>query len=299
MHDPEVARRYVSAWPDAAQRLADRFWPGPLTLVLPKHSAIVDEVTAGKGTVGLRVPDHAVALDLLRAADRPIAAPSANRSNRISPTTAQHVREELGDRVDLILDGGPCTVGIESTVLDLSGDEPLILRPGAITAAMIEPLVGPVRTFAGAIAKDTAAASPGQQEVHYAPTTPAYRYEAAGRCRLSPEGNGLVTLGDSSDFRRHGSLITMPNDAGEYARRLYGVLRELDAMGLRAIYVEMPPGPPRVGRRPRPHPPRDAGDVTHASTALRRFRRFLILLVLLRRRWLLPWRPHVPRLVLL
>ena len=144
----------------------------------------------------------------------------------------------------MILDGGPCTVGIESTVLDLSTDAPTILRPGAVTAEMLEPLIGPVRQFAGVTAVHTAASSPGQHETHYAPHTPAYRYEAANRCRLSPEGNGLVTLGSTPEFRRHGSLVTMPNDPAEYARVLYAVLRELDALNLRGIYIELPPARP-------------------------------------------------------
>src|SRR5207237_6177296 len=126
----ETARRYAATWTDAMQTLGAVWWPGPLTLVVPKHAAVVDEATAGRPTVALRVPDHPLALELLRAFGGPVAAPSANRSTRVSPTTAQHVLEELGDAVDMVLDGGPCTVGIESTVLDLTGDRPVILRPG-------------------------------------------------------------------------------------------------------------------------------------------------------------------------
>ena len=131
--DIAVGKKYAAEWPKTAQLLAEKFWPGPLTLVLLKSRSIVDEVTAGKNTVGLRVPNHPLALELLRQFNGPLAAPSANRSTRVSPTTAQHVHDELGDKVDLILDGGPCTVGIESTVLDLTVDPPIILRPGAIT----------------------------------------------------------------------------------------------------------------------------------------------------------------------
>jgi L-threonylcarbamoyladenylate synthase len=142
--DAAVARRYATAWPPAAAQLADRFWPGPLTLVLPKAPDIVPAVTAGLNTVGLRVPDHPVALQLLREFGGAVAAPSANRSNRVSPTTADHVREELGDAVDLVLDGGPCRVGIESTVLDLTTERPTILRPGGLSREQIEAVVGPV-----------------------------------------------------------------------------------------------------------------------------------------------------------
>ena len=167
--DAAVSRRYARQWPQAAQDLAERFWPGPLTLVLRKVAAIVDEVSAGLDTVGLRVPDHPLALQLLRAFDGPIAAPSANRSNRVSPTTADHVRGELGDRVDLILDGGPCQVGIESTVLDLSGRTPMILRPGAITRQQIERIIGPVEMIATNLRESESARSPGQQAIHYSP----------------------------------------------------------------------------------------------------------------------------------
>src|SRR5947207_9629696 len=130
--DVDTARRFAASWPLAASHLAEQFWPGPLTLVLPRSPAIVPAVSAGLRTVGLRVPNHPLALQLLQQFGGPVAAPSANRSNRVSPTTAQHVRDELGDAVDLVLDGGPCAVGIESTVLDLTGDRPAILRPGGV-----------------------------------------------------------------------------------------------------------------------------------------------------------------------
>src|SRR3954468_3925357 len=142
--DEDVARRYVTVWPRAAQALVDRFWPGPLTVVLPKTDAIAANVTAGLGSVGLRAPDHLLTLEMLRAFDGPVAGPSANRSTHVSPTTAQHVRDEFGDAIDLILDGGPCAVGIESTVLDLSADHPRILRPGGVSRASIEEVIGTV-----------------------------------------------------------------------------------------------------------------------------------------------------------
>ena len=132
----------VADWPETASRLAERFWPGPLTLVLPKAAAIPDIVTADGPTVGVRVPAHPVALALLRAAGVPLAAPSANRSTELSPTTAEHVGRSLDDRIDLILDAGPTTGGIESTVLDLTTDPPRLLRPGLVTPAMIEEVIG-------------------------------------------------------------------------------------------------------------------------------------------------------------
>src|SRR6185437_5916133 len=126
--DESMARRYATTWPAAASRLAARFWPGPLTIVVPRAPSIVSGVTAGLNSVGLRAPDHKLTLELIRLFDGPVAGPSANRSNYVSPTTAQHVRDEFGDAIDMILDGGPCDVGIESTVLDLSGEQPTLLR---------------------------------------------------------------------------------------------------------------------------------------------------------------------------
>lgn len=245
--DVETARRYTTRWTDAAQTLAAVYWPGPLTLVLPKSADIPDVVTAGKPTVGLRAPDHPLALDLLRAFGGPVAAPSANRSSRVSPTTAQHVRDELGDAVELILDGGACAVGIESTVLDLSGGVPTILRPGAVTRKQLELILGRVEAAEGFTEPGKVASSPGQQAVHYAPVTPAERFEAAQRGLIqvdAPDGrrNALVALGTARDeIDKRGRIVAMPCDPSSYARHLYGVLRELDAMGLATIYVEMPP----------------------------------------------------------
>jgi L-threonylcarbamoyladenylate synthase len=140
--------------------------------VLPKHPSVADEATAGRPTVGVRVPDHPLALDLLRAFGGAVAAPSANRSNRVSPTTADHVRAELGDTVDLVLDGGACAVGIESTVLDLTGDVPTILRPGGVSRRQLAFILGRVDERGGVTAVTEAASSPGQHATHYAPVTP-------------------------------------------------------------------------------------------------------------------------------
>lgn len=257
--DIERAKRYAADWPEAAQKLADRFWPGPLTLVLPKSPQIVDQVTAGLGTVGLRVPNHPLALELLRAFDGAVGAPSANRSMRISPTTADHVREELGEDVQLILDGGPCEVGIESTVLDLSGDQPCVLRPGMVTRSMIEQVIGPVAT--GKPLGDTRqpALSPGQQLTHYAPRTPAFRFNAPQAVRISTDGAGLIDIAAIDQPRFNDTTITLPADPEQYARHFYAVLRQLDRMDLKAIFVEMPPDSPawtpvrdRIRRATRP-----------------------------------------------
>ena len=242
--DETVARRYARDWPPAAAQLAAAFWPGPLTLVLPKTDDIPHEVTAGRDTVALRAPNHALTLMLLRVLDRPLAGPSANQSSHVSPTTAQHVRDELGDRVDMILDGGPCDVGIESTVLDLTADRPTILRPGGVTREQIEAVIGPVDVFAGAADPAVAAASPGQHEKHYAPRTPAFRFEPADRARVN------------------GAILELSGDAPGYARQFYARLRELDDSGVAAIYVEMPPDTSewtairdRITRATQPLPP--------------------------------------------
>lgn len=202
--DRAHAEALVTGFPPPAQQLADRFWPGPLTLVLPKTEVVPDLVTAGGSTVAIRVPDHPLALALLRASGVPIAAPSANLFGRVSPTTAAHVREQLGDQIDLILDGGPCRVGVESTVLQLTSDgPPRLLRPGGITLEELEAVLGPIdatcRVGCAHQPVDTASldsagspigghsppcdsapfASPGMLPQHYAPRTPLVLMDAA------------------------------------------------------------------------------------------------------------------------
>ena len=252
--DVAVARRYVADWPESADRLARAIWPGPLTLVLPKGSQIVPQVTAGLATVAIRCPDHRIALELLRQFAGPIAAPSANRSSRISPTTAEHVRRDLGDKVDLILDGGPCRVGIESTVVDLTSPQPAILRPGAVTQQRLAELIGPIE-IGMAIGDDRKPArSPGQQEVHYSPSTPAFRLTDADMELLSasfsspPGGNAVFLIILGSELARRlrkwckpEAIIEMPSSAEEYARRLYAALREADDRHADVIWVQQPP----------------------------------------------------------
>lgn len=248
--DARAAGWYAAVWPEKAERLAKAFWPGPLTIVLPRRTdmpkPIVPIVTAGLASVGLRCPDHPLAYALLMGSDLPLAAPSANRSNRVSPTTAQHVRDELGDDVDMILDGGPCRVGIESTVIDLSGP-PAILRPGGISRERIEDIIGPVQMGHHASDEHTASTSPGQLPVHYAPRTPAFRFDITQRALIHPETggkkNGMLVMG-SGAFKEWGTIVAMPRDPEQYARQLYRLLREFDVMDLNAIYIEMPPDDP-------------------------------------------------------
>ena len=221
----EMARGLASQWPPAAETLARRYWPGPLTLVVPKQASIPDIVTAGLPTVGLRMPAHPLALELIRAAGVPIAAPSANRFTELSPTLVGHVPEGLADYV---LDGGPARVGIESTVLSVAG-APVLLRPGVIPLPEIEALIGPVRS-AGAPAEG-AHASPGMHRRHYRPVTPLY---LVARGERPPAGCGAwLRIGQE-----------MPADPAAYAAVLYETLHRLDALGVGRIAVERPPDTP-------------------------------------------------------
>ena len=233
----EMARELALTWPADADTLASAFWPGPLTLVLPKRTAIPDIVTAGLGTVGLRMPAHPVALELLRAAERPIAAPSANRFTELSPVTADHVRASLGEAVDMILDGGTCSVGIESTVLSLAAPTPVLLRPGIVSAADIEALIGPIQRASDP--ENGAHASPGQHARHYRPRKPLY---VLNTDQPLPPGSG-VWLWRSTPREGH-AAIRMPDTAVEYAARLYGTLHLLDHRDIDWIAVErVPPEP--------------------------------------------------------
>lgn len=232
----EMARTLASRWPDAAETLARRYWPGPLTLVVPKDPRVPDAATAGLPTVGLRMPAHPIALDLIRRAGVPIAAPSANRFTQLSPTTAEHVRKSLGDAVDLVIDGGATTVGIESTVLSLAGEHPVLLRPGMIPVTEIEALIGPVET-GGHAPKRGGHASPGLHLRHYQPRTPLLLLDAEDR---APEGRGRwLWL-----HREQAGGIRMPADPRAYAATLYRTLHRLDEEGLDWIAVERPPDRP-------------------------------------------------------
>jgi L-threonylcarbamoyladenylate synthase len=224
----EMARGLASRWPDAAEALARRYWPGPLTLVVPKRRqdpAIPDIVTAGLPTVGLRMPAHPLALALIGAAGVPIAAPSANRFTELSPTTAAHVPEALADYV---LDGGPARVGIESTVLSLVG-APVLLRPGVIPLPEIEALIGPVGMAADPA--EGAHDAPGMHPRHYRPATPLY---LLGPGEAPPAGSGAwLRIGRE-----------MSAEPREYAAALYETLHRLDALRPDWIAVERPPDTP-------------------------------------------------------
>jgi L-threonylcarbamoyladenylate synthase len=223
--DEKMARTVSAEWPTTAQRLAKQFWPGPLTLVLKKAAIVPDLVTAGLDSVGVRTPSHPMALELIRRAGVPIAAPSANRFTEISPTTADHVRKGLGDRVDMILDGGPTTVGIESTVIALHRAPPAILRPGIIMEEELARVAG-VR-FETEVDLPHIVESPGQHPRHYAPRTPFILLEAHAAV---PDGRGRI--------------IDMPADPKPFAAALYAELHKADREGWDWIGVRRPPETP-------------------------------------------------------
>ncbi|MFL5613432.1 MAG: L-threonylcarbamoyladenylate synthase [Gemmatimonadaceae bacterium] len=245
--DESAARALAIEWPEIASRLARAFWPGPLTLVLRKQDIVPDNVTAGLGSVALRVPSHPVALALLRAADVPVAAPSANRSTELSPTTAQHVARSLGDRVDLVLDGGPTTVGIESTVVDLRGPRPMILRPGLIGARELEPVVGRLGTK-NETHGEAPRASPGMLDRHYAPRARLVLFDMADADRAATEVRRLRADGTivgaivmRAELPGGTDVVRMPRDPGGYAQRLYAALHEVDDRGAGVVFVERVP----------------------------------------------------------
>lgn len=259
----DSARPLADDWPDVAEALAERFWPGPLTIVVPRGPAVPDVVTAGGPTVALRVPRPAVARDLIARAGRPIAAPSANRSLRLSPTTARHVAKDLDGRIDLILDSGPTLVGLESTVLDLATDPPAVLRPGPIAPEALADVLGFVPGVRGRGPVDGPSRSPGQSDVHYAPTTPTYLVELDDLADVPrPDRAGLLVLGvpappEAAAFARRIELLT-PDFAGP---SFYDALHRLDELSLDVLLIVPPPDAPawaalrdRLARAARPRP---------------------------------------------
>jgi L-threonylcarbamoyladenylate synthase len=237
-----AARAWAAEVPPAAERLAEAFWPGPLTLVLPKAPAVPRAVTGGQDTVALRAPAHPVARALLAAFGRGIAAPSANRYGRISPTRAADVYEELGERVALVLDGGDCEVGLESTIVACLGGRVTLLRPGSVSRSQLEDIVGRVQD-AGA----DAPRAPGRERSHYAPGTPLALVEA-GELRRAVEaararGQRVAVLARTAGFVEAERVTwrRMPEAPAAYGRALYAALRALDASGADRILVEAVP----------------------------------------------------------
>ena len=246
----EHLARWARGIPAEAEQLAAAFWPGPLTLILKRQPQVPNAVTGGQDTVGLRVPSHPLALELLAAFDGGVAAPSANRFGRISPTTAAHVREELGERVPLVLDGGACPVGIESTILDLSRGVPVLLRPGAISAADIARVLGSAPETAAPHAE--APRVSGSLDAHYAPRTPLQLLPTTQLRALTDSAQALHLTWSLAVAGGHG--LRLPGEAAGYAHALYAALRALDARGARLIRVEAPPDDAEwIGVRDRLH----------------------------------------------
>lgn len=243
---PEMARRVVSAWTEEAERLAAAFWPGPLTIVLPKAADLPGVVTAGGATVGVRCPDHPVALALIEASGLPLVGPSANPSGRISPTTADHAADGFPGVDLLVIDGGPCRAGIESTVLDLTSDPPRVLRPGVIGAEAIARVLGravrgasaPEGGDAGDGAEVGPVASPGLLGPHYQPRTPVRLVADAGSADL--RADEVLVAWSVQSHPAAGPLLAIPGGAGAYAAALYARLHEADRLGAFGIVVECP-----------------------------------------------------------
>ena len=225
--------------PDPGQLLADKFWPGPMTLVLPRTSQIPDLVTSGLPGVGVRIPQHPIARQLLAAAAIPVAAPSANPFGGVSPTTVQHVSEGLDGRIDAILDGGPCSIGLESTVISLMDDDPVVLRLGGLSIEDIEKVIGAVSIAeADPERQDAAQAAPGMLSRHYAPKTPIVLCDVEAQIEPTSPQDALLTWGPR---RKHDEQfafqkrLSEASDLAECAANFFAALRSLDAHNPRAI----------------------------------------------------------------
>ena len=254
VHIPEIGLlpRWAADVPADALKLAAAFWPGPLTLILERAAGVPDCVTGGQDTVGVRIPGHPLALALLKAfageeggrVFSGVAAPSANRFGRISPTSAQHVREELGDQVDMVLDGGDCAVGIESTILDLSRGRAVLLRPGQITPAQIAAVLHAEVELPDAAAPRVS----GALDSHYAPRTPLFLVAAAELparlAALSGRKLAVLARAEAPAGLQDVNWKAAPRAAAPYAHELYASLRRLDALGCAAILAEAPPATP-------------------------------------------------------
>lgn len=219
--------------------LADAFWPGALTLIVPKKEIIPSLVTSGLETMAVRMPDHPIALALIRGSSGAVAAPSANSFGYLSPTEARHVEDDLGSRIDMVLEGGPCRVGVESTVLDITGEKPMILRPGGLSREEIERVLGPVEMFNRTTTSPTA---PGQLEMHYSPRTPLRIVEDLRSVAGKDRAGALIfrdeAKGDGFSCRE---VLSPSGSLLEAASRLFSCLHTLDRQGIDCIYAEYVP----------------------------------------------------------
>jgi L-threonylcarbamoyladenylate synthase len=246
----ELARRCVAEWPGPAGKLAAAFWPGPLTMVLPRSERIPPIVTAGGPTVGVRWPSHPFIQAVIRACEFPLAAPSANRSNRLSPTNAEHVRKSLGERIPLIVDGGQAQIGIESTVVDLTVKPPRLLRPGMIHAESLVAVLGPLGLETSRGARETLR-SPGMLRKHYSPRAKLAVLRWQGEAdlaaqvlafRVAREKIHIVAHREIPLREKFGRVAVIPHDAEAYARAIYAELHQCDEAGADLIIVEALPG---------------------------------------------------------
>jgi len=246
---------YASEVPPFAAKLIQAFWPGPLTLILPRRAGVAAAAAGGQNSIGLRCPAHPVALTLLQACGTGLAGPSANRFGRVSPTTALHVQEELGEDL-LVLDGGPCAVGIESVIVDCTRGRPVLLRPGLLTRAQLEAACGQPVLDKDAPVSVAAPRASGTLESHYAPNARVRLMDAlalqAGLDTLNTTAKnpaarpGTVAVYARSPLRLNAPSLhrQMPEDAAAAAQQLFAVLRELDALGVSQIWVQAPPDAP-------------------------------------------------------
>jgi L-threonylcarbamoyladenylate synthase len=231
----EAAMYWGSHWPAEAIKLAEKFWPGPLTLVVPRSKKLPLSISSGLDTVGIRVPNHELTLKLLKSLDFPLAAPSANPFGYVSPTTAMHVQNNLGGRIPYILDGGSCAVGVESAIVAFPEQGPILLRHGGIPKEEIEKCIGPVMEQ---LHSSSSPKAPGMLSCHYAPSVPVKVFEGS----TGKPGEALLSLYGNSNSAGFDTIKTLSQggDVFEAARNLYAYLRELDRKDIECIYVEMP-----------------------------------------------------------
>ena len=241
----------VSHIPQEALLVMERFWPGPISIILKKSDKIGDAVSAGLDTVAVRMPSHPVALAVLKAADVPVAAPSANTSGKPSPTSARHVSDDMDGKIDMIVDGGRCKVGVESTVLDLSGDVPTILRPGGVTAQMLEPLLGEVVSPTAPVADDDTPRCPGMKYKHYAPEAQVSVIEYQGRMDTNylaalvahehGQGRrvGVLSSENTGNLYHADQYIYGGDNSRKYAANLFYALRSFDEAGMDTVFCPM------------------------------------------------------------
>jgi L-threonylcarbamoyladenylate synthase len=245
LDDPRYLHRWVSEMPAVAEALAAKFWPGPLTLILPKADTVNDIVTGGQNSIGIRIPSHPMAQQLLNAFGGGIAAPSANRYGRLSPTKPEHVRDELGDSVKIILDGGDSPIGLESTIVSCLDNQARLLRPGFITRSQLEQVVGPLAAV-GPVPR-----APGDREVHYAPSTPLEIVASddlevrAGEIVAREEKVAVLAMRPPLQTQRHMTWINAGKKPETYAHNLYNHLRTLDRTGCVRIFVQSLPAEER------------------------------------------------------